>query len=276
MMVLIPNTTTSGFAWFFNKTSGIAIGSKRAVKIVGGRPLGTIAPSVFECVYNPLLSTCKVYECLLSLGVNVKPSTLTERIKAGNVAIADWHIICDDGTGSTQLKPVYKRITMTAYTPPLGVINMQTAQNVLFIRDAAAYTYYAGGDAFLWKAPTLAPGQHVLVSRRTGAAGTDLLAMHAEGACTMEVVTSVKALWPMATYIHDSPHPIPIVVSCGSKDPCDDLSGSGPSDIWSFCRRARRSERVSNLADLELGSEAHYQVTREEMYGLISVVMTAD
>lgn len=106
-------------------------------------------PSVVECTYNAATGRVCAYDCMVAAGVDVRGSAHSERMLRANAALRG----CRTGQAGVPLVVIEPNSDLAG------------AGMVLFSKDSAPYATHSGGDAFLWKKPTLSDGQVVVVCR---------------------------------------------------------------------------------------------------------------
>lgn len=224
-------------AWFFHKLGGGVIAGP--ISLVAPASAAAAAVSVFECFYHPLRDLVTVYDCLIASGRDTKKLPLPDRIGAGATAVSGWRL-AEHGTP----------IGVATYAPPMTAIDGAAAAAVLFVRAAAPYVFYAGGDAFLWKLPTLAGNQRVLICR-VGEA----MAVACRNTCLMVPVGNCTSRIPthMGAYV------------C---EPAGDALGQ---NTWTIVRVAKRSERL--YTEEEVAADAQpTQVPRSGVLRLLTQI----
>lgn len=248
-MVLVPWTAT---AYFFDKWTGALM--QNGVMRLSHRAAGagvTAAedvmhspdlPSVFECSYKPATNAVRIYDCMVCNGNNVRDMALSLRLRAAAEVTNCW---CSRGESS-------RPITVLAFAPPRAVIRAQTAEMVLFVREDVPYpaSMRPGGDAFLWKRPSLERDQVVLVcrvGRAMAAFNRNNVLLHDVG----QIDGDARACVHMGAYV------------------CELVQASPPR--WRPIRPARRAERLSWADECARPDQNRAsQVSREDMMKLLA------
>jgi hypothetical protein len=140
-------------AWFFKINGCSSVPHNRPVMLDAPIDINGDLYSVFECTYNPLTDKVTIYDCAVIFGQEIRNKTLTERIRMAKIAVVGWKFGCN-----------LKFASVADYGK--GKVNGESASMILFVRDAAPLNTFAGGDAYVWKVPTLiANNQKVMIFR---------------------------------------------------------------------------------------------------------------
>jgi hypothetical protein len=267
IMVVCPSERV---AWFFKMNGGSTIANHRPVALWsmrdgdGGERRLPTSSSVFECTFNPVTDLATIYDCAVSSGTDVRAKTLTERIEIarGIVTLHGWAL------GENRRPPIVS--TYRAHNDD----DAMRAQVVMFVRDLAPLGTFPGGDAYVWRSPTLSAGQRVMMLRRTAPPSVpECLAAESRQFDYM-----LRRVGTVSTG----------AASSSSGPPPHDNMGSfvferePRTDSWRIVRPARRSERMSTYDECTcVEGERHNpsQVPREDMIrmlGRIASVTAAD
>jgi hypothetical protein len=257
-MVLVPYLLT---AYFFDKWTG-ALMQNGVMRLAVRTPSVSMdqqaEPSVFECSYNPATNAVRIYDCMVRNGANVRAKPLGKRLADAAEVTNSWR---SRGENSRPL-------TVLAFAPPQTVVRPDTADMVLFIKDSVPYSLHSGGDAFLWKRPSLEPLQVVVVCR----VGSAMASYNRDNVLLCDVGVLAKgwsaACVHMGAYVCE-----PMGVWPDLKTP-KEMEGTVR---WRIVRPARRSERLFAFEECAAaaGGKAEMcraQVSREEMRRLLNQI----
>lgn len=216
-------------AFVFHKYTGALI-----VKLPLRVPTSQQLHSVFEVACTKQAPwSIKVCDCSFLNGTSIKSASLSSRLLQAANAITNWFFVLPVFTDCLAEKKQVEtkgeqisapKIIVQPYGPPMTLVNGAKASAVLFVNDAAPYELHAGGNAFLWKQPTLDPALH-------------------------EAVLTCRGGVAMATDEYKSC----LLVSVGPCDVPADLCDTSsetyvcrPTDAggWIHTRRAKRHERI--------------------------------
>jgi hypothetical protein len=230
--------------WFFDTFGGHRVHEDIIIVIDRCRPGG---PSVLECVVDDASGRVTIYDCAVAAGSDVRHFCLTRRMEIAGTIARNWTMCRPSREGEEPAVPDIARYT------DAHPCDLKGAKVVLFVRDAAPLAQFAGGDAFVWKEPTLADGQHVLICR-----GGDCMAS-ADPSCVL--LRSVGT--------HEDPDN---KIGHMSAQVCAPRTGNGDGRVWEVIRPARGSERLSTCDECTSPEYVHTQITRSGMMRLLDQI----
>lgn len=235
--VILPNVLN---VWMFKIGDGRSIGGM--FHLITDKKF--VGPSTFEGIFDQMTNKLTVYDCSMADGNDVRQSTLPSRINFAMEVLRGARI----NTHDSESEP----ILIAQYTPD-GQIDRAAAERVLFVKSAAPLGYFPGGDAYIWKAPTL-KDQMAVMTCRLG----ECMAVATRGNFLLRrvgLLANPKDVEHMGTYV------------------CEPVVATHKADgFWRALRLAKRSERLFTYDECISDKTPRTQITRDGLYKLLDQI----
>lgn len=255
-------TKSKATAWFFDKSTGLMLDDAPTELCRGPQYSDVPTPTgslVIECCWNKDVYGIRAYDCMVCDGRDIRDAPLVQRLAAAARYLGLWVPTAVMDSGSSSSSSIVPSVV--AYGPPISLVKESSAKIVLFVKNSAPYAIHAGGDAFIWKEPTLADGQIVAVCRHN-----DIMAAHSKAECFIDKVGELAQC--------DQRDKAPVFMGCYVLQASAPADADEPNTEWQVVRRAKRTEKLFTVD--ECSAARPTQITRAGMVRLLHQLSQPD